>query len=253
MNLRPLFWMLVGAVATLAEGAWAGKQYPPVPDEPLKNVAPKIAAPNKTEGKPAPENSLRRTPWVKPRANPFGEKRKVTPRAVAPIVENREPPPLVFPFEYVGKLTADGKDTWFFSRGDQIYPVVMGGVLENLYRVERVGSDVIELSYLPDGRKLTVAMQAVPARHTVGAGAPRAIMNQPPSDPGEMAAELPEMLLPGASPSPEGGQQSASATPPAGQPPVLIPPGMLKPGMMQPGMIPPGMMPPGMMPQGATQ
>jgi len=127
MNIRPWFWMMVGAAATMVSGAWGGRQFLPIPGESQQTVPAKAPVLIETSIKPnfvyAAENTLRRAPWVKHKADPFGEKPVVVPRKVAPVVENREPPPLVFPFVYVGKLIADGKETLFLSKGDQIYPV----------------------------------------------------------------------------------------------------------------------------------
>lgn len=274
MNVRPLFWMMVGAGATLVGGAWGGRQFLPIPGEPLLTAPAKAAALLEAAVRPnsayAAENVLRRTPWVKPKADPFGEKRAVVPRAVVPVVVNREPPPLVFPFEYVGKLTADGKETLFLSKGDQIYPAVVGETLDGLYRVEHIGSDSIELSHLPDARKMTIALGTITAKHAPGAATmppigmmgsiapppsalfsdagvpqPVAVPTQPEGDVMQTmttSPSLPEsevlqqmMAPPPLSPA-DGGQQSAAA-------PVLpesMPQGMMPPGMESPGTMPPG-------------
>ena len=276
MNVRPLFWMMVGAGATLVGGAWGGRQFLPIPGEPLLAAPAKAAALMEAAVRPnsayAAENALRRTPWVKPKADPFGEKRVVVPRAVAPVVVNREPPPLVFPFEYVGKLTADGKETLFLSKGDQIYPAVVGETLDGLYRVEHIGSDSIELSYLPDARKMNIALGTITAKHAPGAATmppigmmgsiapppsvffggenvPQPIVNQPPVDPKEMTTDLQQMMAPPPLSPADGGQQSAAAPAlPESMPPGTILPGTMPPGMMPPGMVLPGMDPSGIMP-----
>lgn len=261
MNVRPLFWMMVGAGATLVGGAWGGRQFLPIPGEPLLTTPAKAAALMEAAVRPnsayAAENELHRTPWVKPKADPFGEKRVVVPRAVAPVVVNREPPPLVFPFEYVGKLTADGKETLFLSKSDQIYPVVMGETLDGLYRVERIGSDSIELSYLPDARKMTIALGTITAKHAPGTATmppigmmgsiappssvffggenvPQPIVAQPPVDPRGMTTDLQQMMAPPPL-SPADSVQQSAAVPvlPESMPQGMVPPGMMLPGVPQ--------------------
>lgn len=283
MNLRPLFWMFAGAGATLVAGAWGGRQSLPIPSDLQQTFSSKspvlMEASVKTNSDYAAENVLSRTPWVRPKADPFGEKPVVIRRKAATVVEKREPPPLVFPFEYVGKLTADGKETLFLSKGEQIYPLAEGGILESMYRVDHIGSESIEISYLPDTRKMTIALESITAKHVPGApssplngmigsiepppavsfgaeSVSRPTMDQPAADQKEKTADIQPMLAPPA-PSPssrESGQQSAAVPVPPSQPPVLMPPEMMPQGMLPSGLVlPPGMMPPGMMPPGAPQ
>jgi len=276
MNLRPLFWMMVGAVATLVGGAWGGKQFLPIPGEIHQTVSLKNAI--KPNSDYAAENSLRRTPWVQPKADPFGEKPKAVPRTVAPSVVNREPPPLVFPFEYVGKLIADGKETLYLSKGGQIYPVAEGEMLESLYRVEHIGSGSLELSYIPDARKMTITLDSITAKPASGAAimppggwtgsiAPpspnnfgREGVTQPGADPLPLEADMMQSIANSPSlPENEVLQQNNSAPPltvaeevgkqsaaSSVSPMPLPPPGMFLPGMLPPGMTPLGMTPPGM-------
>lgn len=288
MNVRPLFWMMVGAGATLVGGAWGGRQFLPVQGEPQQNDLAKNAVQLEASVKPSSiytaENSLRRTPWVKPKADPFGERPVVVPRAVAPVVVIHEPPPLVFPFVYVGKLIADGKETLYLTKGDQIYPVAEGATLEGLYRVDHIGSDSIELSYIPDARKMTFSLGSITAKQVPSAATlpPRSVVGsiaQPPANyfGGERATQPETVLAPtegdalqtmATSPSlPEnevlqqmmapppisqdGLQQNAASAMPAGMmPPGMFPPGMFPPGMFPPGALPPGVLPPGVDPSG---
>jgi len=262
MNVRPLFWMMVGAGATLVSGAWGGKQYLPIPGDLHQTIPSKTAIPMEATVNLnidyAAENVLRRTPWMKPKADPFGEKPVIDPRANAPVVENREPPPLVFPFEYVGKLIADGKETFYLSKGDQIYPVAKGEILDSLYRIEDISSDSIELSYLPDSRKITITLKDITAKRAASAptmpangmmgsvvpppsdifsGARQPEMTQPTVDSQGMTVDMqPMMAPPPHTPSAaEEGQQSSATPEEATQPQVSMPPGMMPPGMIPPG------------------
>ena len=245
MNVRPLFWMMVGAVATLVGGAWGGRQPLLFPNGLQQTVPAKTAILAETAVKPdfyyAAENVLRRTPWVKPKADPFVEKRVIVPHKVAPVAESHEPPPLVFPFEYVGKLIADGKETLFLSKGNQIYPIAEGEILENLFRVEHISSDSIEVSYIPDARKLNIALGTITGKPTAGTGVPQQIRTQPPDDSKEITTDLQQMIASPALSTAEGGQQQSAVAPvPPTQTPETMPPGMRPPRMMPPGMMLPG-------------
>lgn len=272
MNLRPLFWMMVGAVATLVSGAWGGKQFLPIPGE-LHHTAPTNNI-IRLDTNYVADKTLRRTPWLQPKADPFGEKPKAAPpRKVAPVVENREPPPLVFPFEYVGKLLADGKETLYLSKGDQVYPVAEGAILDSLFRVDHIGNGAVELSYIPDSRKMTITLESITAKPVPGAaimspgmtGTPVALpfpmyngreditppgtgssptesdvmqsMANPPLSPDGQVLQQQNAAPPLTDPMEVGMQSTASQVPPAPVSPGMEPP-MMPPGMMPPGMIP---------------
>lgn len=276
MYLRPLFWMITGAGATLVAGAWGGREPSLISSDSERTVLAKAAVLMETSFKTnsayAAENALSRTPWVKPKADPFGEKPVVVRPKVVTVVEKREPPPLVFPFEYIGKLTADGKETMYLSKGEQIYPIAEGETLDNLYRVEHTSSDSIELSYLPDARKMTISLESITAKQNSGAanrpsnsvtgsiepspaasyggvGIPPQIDLPMPHDgdvPPTKAPSESEVLqqmtasAPPVSFSADGSLQSAAISDQQSQPPAPVPPVPMPPGMLPPGMMPPG-------------
>jgi hypothetical protein len=276
MYLRPLFWMTLGAGATLVAGAWGGRESLPAMGEPQHidyvKTAVQMDASFISNSAYAAENALSRTPWVKPKADPFGEKPVVVRRRVLTTVENHEPPPLVFPFEYIGKLTIDGKETLYLSKGEQIYPVAEGVTLENLYRVEHTSNDSIDLSYLPDARKMTITLESITAKQNSG-GANRSLNNvagsiEPSPAPSYGGVVIPtpinlpttphdgdvpqtkapsenEVLqqvtasVPPVSFSADGSLQSAAVSEQQPQPSVPTPPIPMPPGMLPPGMMPP--------------
>lgn len=67
------------------------------------------------------------------------------PRPVPP------PPPTAppLPFSYFGRYEADGMQIILLLKGDRIYTVAEGEVIENTYRVERLAGGRLELTYLP--------------------------------------------------------------------------------------------------------
>lgn len=65
--------------------------------------------------------------------------------AVVPQVE--EPPPL--PFKVLGRATEEGRESVFLQYGEQNLVVRVGDRIGDRYRVERLGSQVLTLTYLP--------------------------------------------------------------------------------------------------------
>jgi hypothetical protein len=73
-----------------------------------------------------------------------------TPAAAAPTRALPAAPvaPAV-PFVYVGRYLDGSKQVVMLLRGEQLLLVQQGETIDKLYRLERVASDVIELTYLP--------------------------------------------------------------------------------------------------------
>lgn len=75
------------------------------------------------------------------------------PKALPP------PPPTAppLPFTYMGKLSdTPGNLTIFLVRGDQVYTVKPGDVIDTIYRVEGVNAGQLTLTYLPLDVKQTI-------------------------------------------------------------------------------------------------
>ncbi|MGH9422816.1 MAG: hypothetical protein ACRD3J_22775, partial [Thermoanaerobaculia bacterium] len=70
------------------------------------------------------------------------------------------PPP--FPFQFLGKLVqGSGAEVIYLAKGQALYRVVPGDMLEGAYRVEKVGRDYLEVTYLPLDKKQTVAFSSI--------------------------------------------------------------------------------------------
>ncbi len=79
--------------------------------------------------------------WV-PAAPPSARRAQQAPeRPVAPPM----------PYRYAGKLVRAGEAELFLSKGDVVFPVVMGETLDGVYRVESVTPNEITLLYVPLG------------------------------------------------------------------------------------------------------
>lgn len=56
-------------------------------------------------------------------------------------------PPL--PFTYLGRYGDTDTRTIILSKGDRVYTVAVGDVIENTYRVEKLTTGMVNLTYLP--------------------------------------------------------------------------------------------------------
>ncbi|GEM_PF-6065463 len=163
MDIRPIYWVLCGAGATLLTSAWGGKQVMLLPQNQDAN-ATSIAQASFSLPQGVVNNSLlmKRQPWTEAKSDPFSKVVPVAQNVAAPIeVEISQPQPPSFPYVFIGRLLAEEKDAVFLSRNNQIYSVAAGDTLEGVYRIERVGSNELEIVYLPDQQKLTLSFDAL--------------------------------------------------------------------------------------------
>jgi hypothetical protein len=56
-------------------------------------------------------------------------------------------PPL--PFTYIGRYGDTASRTVVLAKGDRVYTVAVGEVIENTYRVEKFTLGTVNLTYLP--------------------------------------------------------------------------------------------------------
>jgi hypothetical protein len=74
-------------------------------------------------------------------------------RPSQPVVPT--PPPVIvptapqLPFTYLGRYGDSASRTVILSKGDRVYTVAVGEVIENTYRVEKLTTGMINLTYLP--------------------------------------------------------------------------------------------------------
>lgn len=76
------------------------------------------------------------------------------PRVVAkPTVVIPPPPPVpvapLLPFTYLGRYEDTASRTIILSKGERVYTVAVGDVIENTYRVEKFTPGLVHLTYLP--------------------------------------------------------------------------------------------------------
>jgi hypothetical protein len=70
------------------------------------------------------------------------------------------PPPM--PFTFMGRYEEGGARILMLVKGDRVYTVSEGEVIENTYRVERLAGGNLELTYLPLGIKQSISAGGVP-------------------------------------------------------------------------------------------
>jgi hypothetical protein len=83
------------------------------------------------------------------------------PIPILPIAAAAPPPPPKpvappVPFTYLGTFQDSGKPTFFLVKGDQVYHVREGDVIEGTYRVEGVEGPTLKLLYLPLNIRQTI-------------------------------------------------------------------------------------------------
>ncbi|MBT2303269.1 hypothetical protein J7E70_22735 [Variovorax paradoxus] len=77
-----------------------------------------------------------------------------------PIAKPAPPPPPTappMPFTFLGRYEDEGVRIIMLVKGDRIYTVSEGDVIDRTYRVERLAGGKLELIYLPLGIKQTVS------------------------------------------------------------------------------------------------
>lgn len=82
------------------------------------------------------------------------------PAASAPIVA---PAPVAppNPYRFAGKVVRGGEEQVLLSKGDLVFSVKAGDTVDGTYKVESVGSEAIEFTYLPLGTRDRVAVASV--------------------------------------------------------------------------------------------
>jgi len=142
VNAPLLFWMMLGAA--LAEGAWAGQE--------------SFSKSSDTDQVQVTKSELSIN------VSGIDNSEHAVPQTILPAVINSDFLPTEFPYEYVGKMTIEGKETLLLSKGEDVFYIAEGDILENLYRVEQIGKDSMELSYLPDAHHFLITLDSIAKR-----------------------------------------------------------------------------------------
>jgi len=127
------------------------------------------------------------------------------PKASAPVVA---PAPVAppNPYRFAGKVVRGGEEVVLVSKGELVFPVKAGDTVDGTYKVESVGSDAIEFTYLPLGTRDRIAVASVldvapapvaaaPAAATAVTPLPGTVPAGPPAPPTPRARRIPIAAL----------------------------------------------------------
>jgi hypothetical protein len=88
---------------------------------------------------------------------------RAPPRAPPPKIEPPPPTAPPLPFAFLGSYTPAGDSTVFFlTRGDRVYDVKIGDVLDELYSIESAAGGLLTFNYKPLEQRQTLAIGATP-------------------------------------------------------------------------------------------
>jgi hypothetical protein len=98
---------------------------------------------------------------ARPRGELFGAP-PPPPRAAAPEV-SAPPVPTAppMPYRFAGKVLKGGEEEVLLSKGDVVFPIKVGDLLDGMYKVESIGAERIELLYVPLGTKERIVVTSV--------------------------------------------------------------------------------------------
>jgi hypothetical protein len=168
--MSPRRWALLAAflAATIAAGWTAVREEEDVV-APARSAAP-ASAPAATD-RPAKVavpalrlEKMDRVPGAAPVRDPFD----ASPAPIRPANRKRAVPAQraaaapALPFTYAGRFESGGQARIFLTLGDRNLVAGEGDVLEQDWRVERIGANNVALTYLPLGQPLTLAIPETP-------------------------------------------------------------------------------------------
>lgn len=160
---RVLFSALAVAIA-LSAASGKTRQTPDEPVLPTKNSTPRVP---RHLAQPLPHVELERL-QLKPAptgneqdaSNAFPAMSWYVPPPPQPAPKPLPPPPPTappMPFSFMGRYEDGEKLIILLVKGDRVYTVSEGEVIDNTYRVDRLTAGQLELTYLPLNIKQTIS------------------------------------------------------------------------------------------------
>jgi hypothetical protein len=145
---------------TLAAVAWASRMEAPADSNVAAPPGPRAAAPAAPERDAAVTdfglarvNSARQTEEAGPKRNAFAARSFYVPPPAPRLAPPPPPPPPQappLPFRYMGMLRdGDGRLQIFVTQGERVLTLAPGDVIDNIYRVEKIGTDEVTFRYIP--------------------------------------------------------------------------------------------------------
>ncbi len=157
--------MAVTIVLSGASGKWSKSASEPALPSPTR-----MSAASRASAQPQPPIELERLPRQEAPAgtdnmasSAFGAmtwQMPLPPSPPKPASKPLPPPPPTappMPFAFMGRYEEGGVRIILLVKGDRIYTVSEGDVIDNTYRVERLAGGQLELTYLPLDIKQTIS------------------------------------------------------------------------------------------------
>lgn len=88
------------------------------------------------------------------RGEPFAARSFAPPAQSA--ARSAAPVALAVPYRFAGKMIREGKEELLLARGNNVFPVHEGELLDGAYRVQSIAPDRVTLLYVPLGRRVHV-------------------------------------------------------------------------------------------------
>src|SRR5688572_7758854 len=120
--------------------------------------------------------------------DPFALQR--TTPAAAPVKQMRQPPmtetavtpPMpAFPYKFAGRLDRrDAKGELYLTKGSELVPIAEGQVLDAAWRINAIGADRLQVTYLPRGQTTSLLFSTLVGEPA--ASAPAMVADVQPSE-----------------------------------------------------------------------
>jgi hypothetical protein len=94
-------------------------------------------------------------------ANAFAGHSWYVPPPPAPVVHREPPRPVAppLPFAFMGQYEeSGGRPVYYLVRGDKVYDVHVGDMIDSTYRIESGDADKLTFTYLPLAERQTLAL-----------------------------------------------------------------------------------------------
>lgn len=110
-------------------------------------TAPTPLSPGETASKPTGGGLFAAKSWKPPPPPPPPALPPAPPPPPPPPPPSPSPPPL--PFRFMGRLDDGTKTRVFLERGERVYAVSAGDLIDGQYRIEQIDAGLVTFRYLP--------------------------------------------------------------------------------------------------------
>jgi hypothetical protein len=145
--------LLVVVTLAAVAGVVTGREKPAIEVVQERAPRPEVAADIDLDKLARAESSL-------PQNDPFAQRSfGAEPKQAAAAAARPEVPPL--PFQYIGRVTENGKQEVYVMRGSELLTIASGQKIGSEYRVDKITGKSITFTYLPLKTRQTLDLPAV--------------------------------------------------------------------------------------------